>query len=383
MVAGKYCQVCGQENIEPKESVWHLVTHFFKDITHFDGKFFTTTKLLLLKPGHLPRAYLRGKRASYLHPIKMYVFTSFVFFLLFFTITNNFIGFTEISKAEQKTISNQVKIDGIDSMISDTRDTTILKALNIKKTEYKNANLIIDSVEDARILMEKRKKLQTTAPSNNKPKADPSDSLARLLNNSTKGSNRNSKLKFGSSFPDSVTTVAQYEKYQASLPETDRDSWLTKKMANKKIAIQQKYRYNGNEFGEILIETFLHSLPKMLFISLPLFALVLQLLYFRQKHLYYTDHGIFSIYYFIAVFIILLFDILIKKLQTVTGWQIFNYVEPVLILFILFYLYKSMRNFYAQRRGKTILKFALLCSIAGTITLVLTVGLLLLTFLKV
>ncbi len=383
IVAGKYCQVCGQENIEPKESFWHLVTHFFNDITHFDGKFFTTTKLLLLKPGYLAKAYLQGKRASYLHPIRMYVFTSFVFFLLFFTITDSAIDFGEMSEGELKRISNQIKIDGIDSMIADTRDTSILKALNIKKTEYKNANLIIDSVEDARILVEKRKKQQTITPSNNKPKVETSDSLVRSLNDSAKGRNRNSKLRFGSSFPDSVTTVAQYEKYQASLPEADRDSWLTKKMAYKKITIQEKYRYNGNEFGEILIETFLHSLPKMLFISLPLFALVLQLLYFRQKHLYYTDHGVFSIYYFIAVFIILLFDMLIKKLQTVTGWQIFNYVEPILILFILFYLYKSMRNFYGQRRGKTILKFILLCTLSSFVTLVLTVGLLLITFLKV
>src|SRR6516165_6989863 len=39
---GRYCHVCGQENIEPKQPAWHLVTHFFSDITHFDGKFFTT-----------------------------------------------------------------------------------------------------------------------------------------------------------------------------------------------------------------------------------------------------------------------------------------------------------------------------------------------------
>ena len=28
-VQGRYCHVCGQENIEPKETVWGLVTHFF------------------------------------------------------------------------------------------------------------------------------------------------------------------------------------------------------------------------------------------------------------------------------------------------------------------------------------------------------------------
>src|SRR5688572_12792493 len=83
-VHGKYCHVCGQENIEPKESFWHLVTHFFNDITHFDGKFFHSLKYVLFRPGKLPLEYIKGRRASFLNPIRMYVFTSAVFFILFF-----------------------------------------------------------------------------------------------------------------------------------------------------------------------------------------------------------------------------------------------------------------------------------------------------------
>ena len=82
-VAGRFCQICGQENIEPKESFWALATHFLHDMTHFDGKFFSTLKFLLFKPGFLSKEYLKGRRTSYLHPIRMYVFTSAIFFLIF------------------------------------------------------------------------------------------------------------------------------------------------------------------------------------------------------------------------------------------------------------------------------------------------------------
>ncbi|NOT90432.1 DUF3667 domain-containing protein [Ferruginibacter sp.] len=85
-VQGKYCHICGQENIEPKESAWHLVSHFFQDITHFDGKFFSSLKLLIFKPGFLSREYMMGRRASYLNPIRFYVFTSALFFLIFFSL---------------------------------------------------------------------------------------------------------------------------------------------------------------------------------------------------------------------------------------------------------------------------------------------------------
>ena len=63
-----------------------MVTHFFYDITHFDSNFFGTIHHLILKPGFLSKEYMIGRRASYLHPIKMYVFSSAIFFLLFFSL---------------------------------------------------------------------------------------------------------------------------------------------------------------------------------------------------------------------------------------------------------------------------------------------------------
>ena len=84
IVQGKFCHICGQENVEPKETFWGMVTHFFYDITHFDGKFFVTLKDLLFRPGFLSAEYMKGRRVSYLNPIRMYIFTSAVFFSYLF-----------------------------------------------------------------------------------------------------------------------------------------------------------------------------------------------------------------------------------------------------------------------------------------------------------
>ncbi len=86
IVQGQYCQNCGQENVEPHETFWHMVTHFFYDITHFDSSFFHSLRYLLFKPGFLSKEYVNGRRVKYLHPIRMYVFTSAIFFLLFFSV---------------------------------------------------------------------------------------------------------------------------------------------------------------------------------------------------------------------------------------------------------------------------------------------------------
>ncbi|GGB22094.1 DUF3667 domain-containing protein [Puia dinghuensis] len=83
-VEERFCTRCGQENIEPTETVGHLVGHFFADITHFDSKLFITVKDLILRPGFLTREYVAGRRASYLNPIRMYIFISAMFFLAVF-----------------------------------------------------------------------------------------------------------------------------------------------------------------------------------------------------------------------------------------------------------------------------------------------------------
>lgn len=283
---------------------------------------------------------------------------------------------------DEKTISNEKKMDDIDSLMADTRDTTILSVLAKQKLWYKLENEAIDSIDNA--LAESKARLkQVKADSEKTPQVmTKEDSLLQKLRDSA-ALEKISGYDYSASYPDSITTIEQYEEFQAGLLPEKRYGWLKSIFLKKQILIKKKYRFGSKEFLLVIADKFLHSLPQMLFVSLPLFAWVLQLLYIRRKQFYYTDHGVFSIYHFIAVFIIMLVLLLFDKLADVSGWRGFKYLSGACLLFILFYLYKSMRNFYQQGRGKTILKFVLLCIISGTVTGLLTVGFLLLTFFKV
>lgn len=107
--------MCGQENIVPNETAWHLITHFFNDITHFDSKFFTTLKILFTQPGFLAEEYRIGRRISYLNPVRLYVFSSFFFFLVIFTLesgkSNEEDGLDVTRKFNGKTIEQIDKMD--------------------------------------------------------------------------------------------------------------------------------------------------------------------------------------------------------------------------------------------------------------------------------
>jgi hypothetical protein len=103
----------------------------------------------------------------------------------------------------------------------------------------------------------------------------------------------------------------------------------------------------------------MHHFPQILFVSLPFVALVLKLLYLRQKKFYYVSHAIFTIHLYIFVFIAMLFEIGIQQLDKLGDLSWISIVNNLLTLVILFYLYKAMRNFYEQRRFKTIVKYVL------------------------
>lgn len=91
-VPERYCTRCGQENTVPHESFGHLFNHFFADVIHYDSKTLLTLKYLLLRPGFLTKEYTAGKRVRYVNPIKLYIFTSFVFYFFYFMLTNNHIN---------------------------------------------------------------------------------------------------------------------------------------------------------------------------------------------------------------------------------------------------------------------------------------------------
>jgi hypothetical protein len=334
-VTGRYCQVCGQENIEPKESFWSLATHFIHDLTHFDGKFFSTLKYLLFKPAFLSKEYLKGRRTSYLHPIRMYVFTSFIFFLIFF----NFYQKVELQNEKEE----KLQVD------------SVIKQLKSKKALYDSVISHLDTTE----LEISLAKAKLRADKLNKE-------IALLQKDSTKKDsiyllNSNFTILGGKKDEDNpvASSDKQYDSIQTTLPIAKRDGFLMRRINHQQIHLYNKYKNNGVAILKGIGERFLHMFPQMLFVSLPFFALILQLLYVRRKQLYYVNHVVFTIHLYCGTFILILASLLLGSIFELLHVNMAIY-GSVAYLLMLFYWYKSFRNFYSQSRGKTFLKFIVL-----------------------
>jgi len=77
----------------------------------------------------------------------------------------------------------------------------------------------------------------------------------------------------------------------------------------------------------------------------------------RRKQFYFADHGVFTIHFYIFSFLLLLLTFFFGWLNEITGWDLFEILNILLVISLLFYLFKAMRNFYGQSWGKTFLKF--------------------------
>ncbi|HEX9150855.1 MAG TPA: DUF3667 domain-containing protein, partial [Flavobacterium sp.] len=100
VVANRFCPNCGQENTDTRKTFHHLFIHFFEDLTHYENAFWKTIKNLIFKPATLTKEYLSGKRLSYLAPVRLYIFISFITFFLITVFPNKKSDVLKINKKE-------------------------------------------------------------------------------------------------------------------------------------------------------------------------------------------------------------------------------------------------------------------------------------------
>lgn len=298
-VAGPFCQNCGQRNTIPREKATDLIVHFFNDITHFEGSFFRTIRQLLTKPGFLPEEYMRGRRASYLNPVRMYLFVSFLLFFIVFSLPDPMAHFLEI-KQSSPSKGARVAEDPLDAQAD-----TLASGVYLQKGEI--------TVDD-------------------------SAWFNRIAND--------------------YETVEAYEKEQEQLPSAKRDNWFLQGLAKRLIATANYIRDHEKTWQKDFKSQVFHSIPSMLFYSIPVFAVFLSLLYIRRRREYYfVAHAIFAIHLYCAIYLMMA---VLYPLTFVEAPSLQSVVVFLIVVAPMLYLYAAMKRFYKQGYGRTLFKFLIL-----------------------
>jgi hypothetical protein len=349
VVAERFCPNCGQENTDTRKTFVQLFVHFFEDLTHYENSFWKTIRNLIFKPSALTKEYLSGKRMSYLAPIRLYIFISFVTFFLFSVIP-----------------------DGSDEEVTEAQ-----KNNRHKQTEHVE-NSKTDSIDNAQDSIQRQQWI-----ANLEQKGYIDKKMADSLQNAYKQRNLTDEsstyMNFGYHSVAQLDSIQKYGKAEEKIG--DVGYWFHKKIL---LAKQGKTK---DEVMDKMSEVFIRNIPKALFIYMPLFAFVLWV-FQNKKRWYYFDHGIFTLHYFSFL---LLASLLLELFNSFIGllgnhWVldiVISVVDTIIIVYMLYYFFPAHHRFYEQSRFKTILKGILIFFINMIILSIILIGLFFFSFINI
>ena len=82
LLQGEWCHVCGQKRLKPGDrSLAHLLLDWWEQLTSLEGRWWQSFRDLLLRPGALSSAYLKGQRKRYLAPLTLFLLINLVYFV--------------------------------------------------------------------------------------------------------------------------------------------------------------------------------------------------------------------------------------------------------------------------------------------------------------
>lgn len=300
-VEHRFCPHCGQENTEIRITFYHLFTHFFQALTHYDNSFWRTIIYLLFKPAAVSKAYTSGKRKSFLAPMRLYIFTSFVTFFLIslFPAENAKIIVTNVkSKVEEV-------VPSLDSLKIDEKGVDGLTKIGLISKE-KN------------------------------------DTIKKILKDS-KDLNPEKITKFGYKDIKQLDWIQKHSAEKEKLGETEY--WFLKKW----LAVREEN--TNNEIADKFGKSFILNLPKVLFIYMPVFAFFLWLFH-DKKRWYFYDHGIFTLHLFSFLLLMILLLFFLDKLFTLSDSPILGWINLIIqsagLIWMVIYFFPAHRRFYGE-----------------------------------
>ncbi|MCF6132891.1 DUF3667 domain-containing protein [Flavobacterium wongokense] len=338
VVENRFCPNCGQENTDTRKTFHHLFIHFFEDLTHYENAFWKTIKNLLIKPASLTKEYLSGKRLSYLAPVRLYIFISFVTFFLI----------SVFPKGENHAADDMIDLDQTYSVKVPDANGKLKDSLLTKK------KIKVSELLEAADKAQKKKKLSNEEQN--------------------KGF-----LNFGY---DNLRELDSLQKYG---PKEDKLSDWEYDIIKRTLTVKAKY--NKTEMWEKFGEEAWHNIPKTLFIYMPLFAFILWIFH-GKKRWFYFDHGIFTLHYFSFLLLIILLIFFLNRLiecfpENMVTSTIGSIARTIAMIWMFYYFFPAHHRFYGETRWISFIKSVAMFFINMILMTIVLLAFLIYTFINI
>ncbi|MFO1407573.1 MAG: DUF4286 family protein [Steroidobacteraceae bacterium] len=365
VLTGQHCSHCGQRARVRVLSLWGLTRDLLDDVLDWDARIWRTLRPLAFQPGRLTIDYLRGKRASYTPPFRMYLLLSVAFFVVatFGSDPGSVVHF------------NVDKDGGTNFQIgpgeSPPADGAAGGAAKTAQGTQDGGTPATGAVAKAPAAAAKPAPVRLDAETEKLVDAI----VKRVPEKDRAQARRELETKLATMPPEKLGAVKSVLEDPCTSDQlhVELGPW-TQDYAPRLRQACSKVWADTPSYGRALVQ----NVPKMMFIFLPLIAAVMFVLYLGSGR-YFVEHLLFVVHYhaffFLAGLVILLVQhsawlapgsAYAKGALVVGGSMTF-----ALALYAPAYLYVAMRRVYGQGRVVTFLKFGAL-GIAYLFCLVIT-----------
>jgi len=365
---GPFCGHCGQQAESTLKYFWVVILHLLDDIFSFDSRAARTLLPLVTRPAFLTNEYFAGRRVHYVPPLRLYLFISIIFFitLKFFVASenNNILNvndnqtvITEIKNhielLKKKQLSAKEKENqNVDELLKVSADlakfSTILSDISqdysvdgnndLIKMTRRLADIELEQIYDEDIL-----------------EGEDKDRYDQLISNIT-------KIKNGEKIDPIKKSVTFGNNSDGSFTFDFLSDDSNKKLdAFSKTLAEKAEKAILSDTGPLVQEA-IGKLPQLMFILLPIFALLLKIMFLFSKRLY-MEHLTVALhshsFIFFTVLLVELLDVFEdyskKALPSITFT--INMIAIALIVWVPIYLFIMQKRVYKQGYILTFIKY--------------------------
>jgi Protein of unknown function (DUF3667) len=313
VLSGPYCAQCGQPAIDYRRSFGSLLLDAADAFFNLDERFLKTFWLLLTKPWRLTIDFVEGKRVRHVHPLRVYLIASVIFFLVI----------NYLSRGAH---------------------------FQTHKTGTGETAMVIAGASPG-------------------PQSG-AETFARELRKEIRAANAPHPLPSSSSMPSpaaalspapslgAVTAARPTPTEKNLFTELDEDKNLSPFQRWLKDRAEEKIGPAGDR-GDLFLKALIQNLAPMVLCCIPLFALVLKILFIFKRR-YYIDHLVFALHTHAFVF---LSTIVIIGVGFLLAWKAPAPLVPItcvlLSLAVLVQLLIAIRKVYRRNWFGVLFTFGL------------------------
>lgn len=324
---GHYCPECGQ-HAHVARSIGHILHELVHGILHLDGKVWRTLPMLIAKPGLLTRDYVEGRRARYVAPFGIFLFTVFAMYFTFAFVgaPGGIMPSVPAGGAEEAAAEMRTELNAVNERLAGLYEERV--AARAAGDEAALARIDGD-IADAEFEKRITERAYNSALTGNFDWQGQMDDITGQIVAQQRAA------ETGAGQPDSTNINTGVD-------------WLDDKLQH----------ITGNP--ELYFYKIKQSAYKYSFLLLPISLPFVWLLFFWRRDLHLYDHTVFILYSlsFMSLLTILLW---VGMAAGIWGWAVFwsalTFIPPV-------HMYKQLKYAYRLGRAGALARTVVLCAFA-------------------